>query len=180
MRAASYPARWRSTASSASRPNGAGRKSVARAAELAQVVLQVWPEPDSTTLAEFQTEEVTKPESYTLDHYTQLTGSIGEIYQRLEEGILALHPAARRECKKLYIAFKLETNFVDIIPLASKLLLVFNLAFDQVDDPKGWCRDITDLGRWGNGDVELAVTDLSQVDYALSIAAQSLATQVQE
>lgn len=152
----------------------------ARAAELAQVVLQVWSEPDATTLAEFQTEEVTKPESYTLDHYTQLTGTIGEIYLRLEEGILALHPAARRECKKLYIAFKLETNFVDIIPLASKLLLVFNLEFDQVDDPKGRCRDITDLGRWGNGDVELAVTDLSEVEYALEIAAQSLATQVQE
>jgi len=153
----------------------------ARAAELAQVVLQVWPEPDATILAECQIEEVVKAaESYTLDHYTQLTGTIGEIYKRLEEDILALHPAVRRECKKLYIAFKLETNFVDIIPLATKLLLIFNLAFDQVDDPKGWCRDITNLGRWGNGDVELTVTDLSQVDYALQIVAQSLATQIQE
>lgn len=121
-----------------------------------------------------------KPESYTLEHYTQLTGAIGELYQRLEEDILALHPAARRECKKLYIAFKLETNFVDIIPLASKLLLVFNLEFDKVDDPKGRCRDITDLGRWGNGDVELSVTDLSEVEYALEIAAQSLSSQIQE
>ncbi|MCL2658879.1 MAG: DUF262 and DUF1524 domain-containing protein [Betaproteobacteria bacterium] len=151
----------------------------ARAAQLAQVVLQVWPEPDGTTLAEFQTGVAAESESYTLDHY-KLGGAIGEIYKRLEEGLLALHPAARRECKKLYIAFKLETNFVDIIPQAAKLLLVFNLAFDQVDDPKGLCRDITNLGRWGNGDVELAVTDLSQVDYALDIAAQSLAAQTQE
>jgi predicted transport protein len=36
------------------------------------------------------------------------------------------------------------------------------------------------LGRWGNGDVELAVADLSEVEYALEIAAQSLASQIQE
>ena len=102
------------------------------------------------------------------------------LYDQLEERLLALHPAARRECKKLYIAFKLETNFIDIIPQASKLVLVFNLRFDQLDDPKGWCRDITDLGRWGNGDVEMSLSEEARIDYAVGLAEQSLALQVQE
>jgi len=58
--------------------------------------------------------------------------------------------------------------------------LVFNLRFDQIDDPKGWCRDITDLGRWGNGDVEMSLSDDSQIDYAAGLAEQSLALQGQE
>jgi predicted transport protein len=102
------------------------------------------------------------------------------LYNRLEDMLLALHPAARRECKKLYIAFKLDTNFVDVIPQASKLILVFNLRFDQVEDPKGWCRDITSLRRWGNGDVELYLNDESQIEYAVGLAEQSLSLQTQE
>lgn len=153
---------------------------LARGAELAEVVLRVWPEPDPSVLAEFAEPEKLEAEAYDLDHYPQLSGAMRPLYDQLEEKLLALHPAARRECKKLYIAFKLETNFIDIIPQASKLVLVFNLRFDQVDDPKGWCRDITDLGRWGNRDVEMSLSEKAQIDYAVGLAEQSLALQVQE
>lgn len=152
----------------------------ARSVDLAKRVISVWPEPDHSTLAEFHVEEVNAQEVYDLEHYDHLKDQILGLYLRVEEGILALHPAARRECKKIYIAFKLDTNFVDIVPLANKLNLVFNLRFDQVDDPKGWCRDITGLGRWGNGDVEFSVNEQSQVDYALQLAGQALALQIQE
>lgn len=153
---------------------------LARGLELAEVVQKVWPEPDPTTLAEFAEPEQAEAEIYDLDHYPPFVGPIRSLYLLLEERLLALHPAARRECKKLYVAFKLETNFVDVIPQHSKLVLVFNLRFDQIDDPKGWCRDITDLGRWGNGDVEMSLTEDSQIDYAIVLAEQSLSLQVQE
>ena len=93
---------------------------------------------------------------------------------------MGLHPAARRECKKLYIAFKLETNFVDVIPQISKLLLILNLPFNQIDDPKGWCRDISGKGGWGNGDVEVALSDPSQLEYVVGLVEQSLSAQIQD
>lgn len=119
-------------------------------------------------------------EIYDLDNYPPFAGPIRSLYIQLEERLLALHPAARREYKKLYVAFKLDTNFVDVIPQHSKLILVFNLRFDQVDDPKGWCRDITNISRWGNGDVEMSLSEEAQIDYVMGIAEQVLALQVQE
>ena len=151
-----------------------------RGAQLAEAVCKVWPEPDLSTLAEFQVAQTPEAETYDLDHYPQLTGPVRKLYDLFEERLLALNPAVRRECKKLYVAFKLETNFVDIIPQSAKLLLVINLRFDQIVDTKGWCRDITEIGRWGNGDVELVLSDPSQIDYAVELAEQSLIAQIQE
>jgi predicted transport protein len=62
----------------------------------------------------------------------------------------------------------------------SAIAASFNLRFDQVDDPKGWCRDITNLGKWGNGDVEMSLSEEAQIDYAVGLAEQVLALQVQE
>ncbi|GAB0057812.1 hypothetical protein SIID45300_02144 [Candidatus Magnetaquicoccaceae bacterium FCR-1] len=152
----------------------------ARGTELAAVVLKVWPEPDPSTLAEFAEPKQAEAELYDLDHYPPFAGAIRGLYLKLEERLLALHPAARRECKKLYVAFKFDTNFVDVIPLQSKLVLVYNMAFDQADDPKGWCRDITNISSWGNGDVEMSLSDERQIDYAVGLAEQSLALQMQE
>ncbi len=153
---------------------------VSRGAKLAEIVLKVWPEPDQSTLIEFAELPPIEVESYDLAHYSAFSGPIRSLYLLLEQRLLDLHPAVRRECKKLYIAFKLDTNFVDVVPQNSKLLLIFNAHFDQIDDPKGWCRDISDLGRWGNGDVEMSLSEESQIDYALALAEQSLALQLQE
>jgi uncharacterized protein with ParB-like and HNH nuclease domain/predicted transport protein len=150
---------------------------LARSAELAKIVLKVWPEPDPTTLAEFTQFQSTEIESYDIDHYRPFSGPIRSIYLRLEERLLALHPAARREYKKFYIAFKLDTNFVDVIPQQSKLVLVFNLPFDQIDDPKERCRDITNIHSWGNGNVEMSLSDENEIDYAVGLAEQSLVLQ---
>ena len=45
------------------------------------------------------------------------------------------------------MAFKAETNFVDVIPLAKKMRLSLNMRFSEINDPKGLCRDITGLGK---------------------------------
>lgn len=38
------------------------------------------------------------------------------------------------------------------------------MKYSQVYDPKGLCKDITNLGRWGNGDVELFMEHTSDVE----------------
>lgn len=55
-----------------------------------------------------------------------------------------------------------------------------NMKFSEVIDPKGICRDITDLGRWGNGDVELYMEHTSDVDQIMEIVEQSYRLQVDE
>jgi uncharacterized protein with ParB-like and HNH nuclease domain/predicted transport protein len=153
---------------------------VVRGQMLAVRVCHVWPYPDDTVLEEFVEVTELEAETYTMDSYDYLSGAMLELYKSFEERVLALHPSVRRACKKLYIAFKLETNFVDVVPQASRLRLSLNMTFDEVDDPKGWCKDVTGLGRWGNGNVEVGLSELGQLDYILGLVEQSLSTQLQE
>ena len=79
---------------------------------------------------------------------------------------------------KLYVAYKAETNFVDIVPQAKRLRLMLNMRFTEVNDPKGLCRDVTGLGRWGNGDVQVGLSSLEDLPYVIGLVRQSLERQL--
>jgi len=79
---------------------------------------------------------------------------------------------------KLYIAYKAETNFVDIVPQAKRLRLSLNMPFGEIDDPKGLCIDVTNLGRWGNGDVEIGLSKLEEIPYVMGLIRQSFDRQM--
>lgn len=49
-------------------------------------------------------------------------------------------------------------------PQKSKLRLSLNLDFEEINDPKGLCRDITDLGRWGNGNVDVGISNITELE----------------
>ena len=87
---------------------------------------------------------------------------------------MEVEPKAKVEYKKLYIAHKLKTNFVDVVPQRSGLRLAVNLDFDEVYDPEGICKDVTDLGRWGNGDVEIRFDSLEKLDAVMEIIKQAI------
>ena len=84
----------------------------------------------------------------------------------------------REEFLKLYVAYKAETNFVDVIPQAKKLRLSLNMKFHEIEDPKGLCRDVTGLGRWGNGDVEVSLSNIDELPYVIGLIRQSLEKQM--
>ena len=52
------------------------------------------------------------------------------------------------------------------------------MRFADVNDPKGLCKDTTDVGRWGNGDVEISLSSLENLPYVLGIVRQSLDQQL--
>ncbi len=79
---------------------------------------------------------------------------------------------------KYYVAFKAETNFVDVVPQAKRLRLSLNMAFAEINDPKGRCRDITNIGRWGNGDVEVGLSSLEELPYVMGLIRQSFERQM--
>lgn len=151
-----------------------------RAAILADKAKQIWAYPDMTAaeLAPYQTVE--KPaDRYSLKSYdtNDFTKSLFEI---LDRRIQNLSPDVKREFKKLYVAYKLDTNFVDIVFQKQRLRISVNMKFSEVIDPNGICRDITGLGRWGNGDVELFMEHTSDVDQIMEIVEQSYRLQADE
>ena len=48
------------------------------------------------------------------------------------------------------------------------------MPYHQIDDAKNMCRDITDLGRWGNGDIEVELNNPNDIPYILGLIRQSL------
>ncbi|WP_442938348.1 DUF5655 domain-containing protein [Nostoc sp.] len=81
--------------------------------------------------------------------------------------------SVREEFKKLYIAYKSTTNFVDILPQKSGLRLYLNLEFKKINDPKGLCKDVTNVGRWGNGNIEVKFSSLDQLEDVMFLVNQA-------
>jgi predicted transport protein len=50
--------------------------------------------------------------------------------------------------------------------------------FHEVDDPNGVCRDVTDVGRWGNGDVEVGLATGEELPYVMGLVRQALEKQM--
>lgn len=69
---------------------------------------------------------------------------------------------------------------MDIVFQKQRLRISLNMKFSEVIDPNGICRDITGLGRWGNGDVELYMEHTSDVDQIMEIVEQSFRLQADE
>ena len=68
-----------------------------------------------------------------------------------------------------------EKNIVESLEQStfSELGLILNVDFDQIEDPKEQCRDITGLGRWGNCNVEFRLTTIDDIEYAMYLISQS-------
>jgi len=150
-----------------------------RANELAKKAEVIWPYPalTATELAPYQAEEKTVQkyslESYDVNAFTRM------LFESLDKRIMKLSPRVKKEYKKLYVAYKLDTNFVDIVFQKQRLRISINMKFSELNDPNGICKDISGLGRWGNGDVELFMEHQDELDQIMEIVKQSYDAQAE-
>jgi uncharacterized protein with ParB-like and HNH nuclease domain/predicted transport protein len=153
---------------------------ISRAQKLATLAIQVWNSPklDASVIAAYQRRPISGATYSIQDHPDLQRPNIRSLFEAFRGAVLALDPAVTEEYLKLYVAYKAETNFVDVIPQAKCLLLSINVPFDEVNDPKGLCRDVTGLGRWGNGDVEIRLTKLDELPYIIGLVRQALELQL--
>ena len=150
-----------------------------RANRLAKKAESIWPYPTLTVaeLAPYQVEDKTVQkyslETYDVNAFTRI------LFESLDKRIMNLSPAVKKEYKKLYVAYKLDTNFVDIVFQKQRLRISINMKFSEINDPNGICKDITGLGRWGNGDVELFMEHQDELDQIMEIVKQSFDAQAE-
>ena len=151
-----------------------------RAGKLADLAVSVWTAPQLAVEALDSYRPKSQPVvEYTLnDHPNLLTPAMRSLFEAFRNAVLALDPCVSEEFLKLYVAYKAETNFVDVVPQAKRLRLAINMRFADVNDPKGLCKDITDIGRWGNGDVEVGLSKMEDLPYVMGLVRQSLDQQL--
>jgi Uncharacterized conserved protein len=107
------------------------------------------------------------------EHLSGKTDEIKELYENFKNAILNFDSLDIKP-KKHYIAFIAKTNVIDIHLNKNSLKIWLNLQRGQLDDPKGLCRDVSNIGHWGNGDYELKVNSDDNFEYILSLIKQSL------
>ena len=153
----------------------------ARAERLATDAAKVWKVPalDNSVLDAYRATPAQTGQTYSIaDHPHLETGAMKPVFEALRKAVQALNPNVTEEFLKLYVAYKAETNFVDVVPQAKRLLLVLNIGVAELDDPRGLCRDISNIGRWGNGDVEVGLSSLDELPYVMGLIRQALDRQM--
>ncbi|WP_431685510.1 GmrSD restriction endonuclease domain-containing protein [Hahella sp. NBU794] len=151
-----------------------------RANKLANKAIEVWVKVElPKDIFDAYKPQIEQSTEYSLaDHPQLVTGKMADIYQAFRKAVLELDPCVTEEVKKLYVAFKAETNFVDVVPQAKRLRLSLNMPFAEIDDPRGLCKDVTNLGRWGNGDVEVGLDNLNDIPHILALVTQAFERQI--
>ncbi|MFD3163928.1 DUF262 domain-containing protein [Herpetosiphon sp. NSE202] len=145
----------------------------ARAENLAKLACEVWPYPNQVQVIQRNLKDRRSANETALQS-EYLLGEVGDLYREFRRRVLNLDTAIREEPLRLYIAFKLDTNIVDVVPQRRGLRLSLNMPFAEINDPLGLCKDVSNVGRWGNGDVEVLLLKMSELDQIIDLVRQAL------
>jgi uncharacterized protein with ParB-like and HNH nuclease domain/predicted transport protein len=152
-----------------------------RARRLAEVAVKVWALPAlPADVLQAYRPKAEPYVGYTLADHPQLAdgAAMRPVFEALRKEVLQLDPCVTEEILKLYVAYKAETNFVDVVPQKSRLRLSLNLRFHELHDPRHLAKDVSNLGRWGNGDVEVALSAVGDLPYAMGLIRQAFEKQM--
>ena len=97
-----------------------------------------------------------------------------ELYYKFKDAILNLADDVQVNVKKLYIAFKKGSNIVCMNIQKKQIRMWIGVKAGTLDDAKGLARDESNVGHWGTGDYEVAVTSDKDLEYIMSLIKQAL------
>lgn len=105
--------------------------------------------------------------------FSDMSPSLRSLFDSLEGYLCSLGDDVQRKDLKLYVAFKRLRNFVTVCIQKNNLVAYLHLDPEKTSLPKGFARDVRDVGHWGTGNVELVLrtqADLDQAKPLLSLA----------
>ena len=149
-----------------------------RAHHLAESALDIWKYPDlpNGMMAIDQSARVRK--TYVLqDHPKLLSGALGDLFIAFRREILGLDPCVTEVFRKQYVAYLARKNFVDLQPMTTEFRLMLNMRFTEISDPKRICKDVSNIGHLGNGDVEVRLREIAEIPYVMGLVRQSFERQ---
>jgi uncharacterized protein with ParB-like and HNH nuclease domain/predicted transport protein len=153
----------------------------ARAKQLAGVASSVWSLPSlPAEVLDAYRQKAERFMGYTIEDHVRLNEGqpMRPVFEVLRKEVLALDPCVTEEFLKHYVAYKAETNFVDVVPQAKQLRLSLNMPFHELHDPEGLAKDVTNLGRWGNGDIEVGLSQSDDLPYVMGLVRQAFEKQM--
>ena len=156
---------------------------IKRGKELAKEAVEIWPYVSITAeeIAKFKPKQLMSRDvqNFSVNDNEYLSRKhVRELFDALRKEVLAIGPDISETFLKHWIAYKAETNFVDVVPKAKGIRLSINMKYKEISDPKGVSEDVSGKGRWGNGEVSVHFRDLDQLPYVMTLIRQSYEKQM--
>ena len=153
-----------------------------RTEELVSRALKVWQVPVvSPKILEEFSETVKAKQKYSIkDHPKLRSSNMYPFFIEFRNRVFELDPIIKEEYQKNYVTYRLYTNVVDLIPLSAQFKLTLNSSLANLDDPRGMCRDVSNIGRWGNGEVEVRLDQFDKIPYVVNLISQIVSQQLEE
>ena len=107
------------------------------------------------------------------DHLIKAPEKIKELYHQIKEELLSMGDIDI-EYKKLYIAFKSNTNIVDIEIYNSKIIMFINLKKGKLSEGTSILKEISNVGHHGNGDYCIDLKSMEDFEKSIPYIKESL------
>lgn len=123
-------------------------------------------------------QEVSKPQGKDKSLAEQLalaTPDIRTLYEQTASLLLSLGDDVQQKSLKLYTAFRRLKNFACVIVYPNRLLVTLKLSPGTVTFEEGFSRDVSQVGHWGTGDVELCLLGPLDLQRAQALLERSYA-----
>lgn len=91
---------------------------------------------------------------------------IQSLFASLQEFILTLDPSIEQAPQKLYVAYRTTQNIVCVEVQRQKVLLFVKLDPKKHAGPKGLSRDVSNIGHFGTGDLEITIKTAHDLEAA--------------
>ncbi|RQR51442.1 DUF91 domain-containing protein [Burkholderia sp. Bp9126] len=137
--------------------------------------------PDATAVKSAPADMTAEPENQkpggkdrSLDEQLALAPTeIRDLYAQTTSYLTALGDDVHEKRLKLYTAFRRLKNFACVIAYPNRLLVTVKLDPVSVTLEDGFSRDISEIGHWGTGDVELTLRTQADLERAKPLLERS-------
>ena len=97
-----------------------------------------------------------------------------ELYYKFKDAVLNLADDIQVIVNKQYIAFRKGVNILCVVIQKKQIRMWIGVKAGMLDDAKGIAKDVSNVGHWGTGDYEVAVTDDKDLEYIMSLVKQAI------
>ncbi|PIO47300.1 MAG: hypothetical protein CMR00_11025, partial [[Chlorobium] sp. 445] len=145
---------------------------------LAEKCLEIWAYFGKQNIQEQVSTDTERAYTFeTMRNGDFLTGEVLELFEDLQDRVLSL-AGVEEDVLKNCITYRAKGRaFLSVVPQRSGLKLYLNLPLQEVRQ-YAFCRDVSKVGHWGTGDVEVKLKDFSDIDRTMPLIEQAYQYQV--
>ncbi len=135
----------------------------------------VKPAPTSSSPPQQDTPKPAGKDKSLAEQLALATPELRALYEQTTSLLLSLGEDVQQKPLKLYTAFRRLKNFACVIAYPNRLLITLKLDPATVALEAGFSRDVSQVGHWGTGDVELCLFSAADLQKAQALLERSYA-----